>query len=106
MNGGKLYDADTGELLGSVVSRSMDCFSALSQMKDYSDNEAALADKLWVENKNFYEVTPATLLKGGESDVGLYYVMEQTDGSILLVYGHYENGEKTGFIRWIFDLGK
>lgn len=106
MNGGKLYDADTGELLGSVVSRSMDCFSALSQMKDYSDSEAALADKLWVENKNFYEVTPATLLKGGESGVGPYYVMEQTDGSILLVYGHYENGEKTGFIRWIFDLGK
>lgn len=104
MDGGKLYDQDTGELLGSVTSRSMNCFSALSQLKGYSADEAALADKLWIENRNFYEVTPETLIR---ESVGLYYVMEQTDGRMLLVYGHYdENGEKTGFIRWIFDLGK
>ncbi len=105
MKGDKIYDADTEELLGSFATRTMNCFSALSQLKDYSADEAALADKLWIENRAFYEVTPATL-KSDNGCVDLYYVMTQTDGRTLLVYGHYENGEKTGLIRWIFDLGK
>ena len=48
-------------------------------------------------NEIAYEVTPDS-----EVGIGLYYVMEQKSGERLIVYGHYENGEKLGEIRFIY----
>ena len=36
----------------------------------------------------------------------LYYVIIQNDGTAILVYGHYADGEKTDYLRWIFNIGK
>ena len=70
----------------------------LQQLFDgYDGQYSELAENILRNNFRAFEIYPEA-----PQDVDLYYFLLQKDGSRLLVYGHYENGEKTGFIRWIF----
>ena len=68
--------------------------------ESYGGRYAELVDKILENNRIIYKVDPSD-----KSGVSLYYVMFQKDGTRILVYGHYEGGEKNDFIRWIFRLG-
>jgi hypothetical protein len=46
-----------------------------------------------------YEVTPNV-----DKGIGLYYIMEQKNGEKLIVYGHYDGGEKINEIRFIYSI--
>ena len=94
-----LYDAKKEELLGTVSKTEITDETFSSFWETANNQYSALADSLRQNNVVFYEVHPAV-----PSNVDLYYVMLQKDGSSLLVYGHYENGEKIGFVRWIFSV--
>jgi hypothetical protein len=99
----KIYQTVDGrrELLGSVRKISLnksnfDSFINFSPGFDYSE----LAKSLRENNKTTYEVIPRSVKDGIE----LFYIMEQKSGEILIVYGHYKNGEKEDFIRFIYSV--
>lgn len=99
----KVYQTVDGrrELLGSVrkisVNKSnFDSFINIAPGLDYSE----LAKSLRENNKTAYEVIPRSAKEGIE----LFYIMEQKSGEILIVYGHYKNGEKEDFIRFIYSV--
>ena len=60
---------------------------------------AGVAEDILENNLKAYEVNPIP-----RAAVDLYYVLMQKDGTTILVYGHYANGEKSDFIRWIFQI--
>ena len=60
-----------------------------------------LARELRKENMVTYELIPDAYVEGIE----IYYIMEQSDGDVIIVYGHYENGAKNNFIRFIYRFG-
>ena len=99
----KIYQTVAGrrELLGAVrkisVNKSnFDSFINIHPGFDYSE----LAKSLRENNKTTYEVIPRPAKDGIE----LFYIMEQKSGEILIVYGHYMNGEKEDFIRFIYSV--
>jgi beta-lactamase regulating signal transducer with metallopeptidase domain len=99
----KIYQTVDGrrELLGSVRKISInksnfDSFINIAPGFDYSE----LAKSLRENNKTAYEVIPRSVKDGIE----LFYIMEQKNGEILIVYGHYKNGEKEDFIRFIYSV--
>ena len=63
----------------------------------YDGQYSELAENILRNNFRAFEIYPED-----PESVDLYYFLLQKDGSRILVYGHYENGEKNGFIRWIF----
>ena len=95
----RLYDADTGKLIGTLKEFSLTPAN-LDNLMDESENYAELTANIRAKNVFAFEVTPTD-----SRDVNLYYILAQSDGSIIAVYGHYKNGEKSDFIRWIYDLG-
>lgn len=99
----KIYQTVDGrrELLGAVrkisVNKSnFDSFINIIPDLDYSE----FAKSLRENNKTAYEVIPRSAKDGIE----LFYIMEQKSGEILIVYGHYMNGEKEDFIRFIYSV--
>jgi hypothetical protein len=70
-------------------------------MYEFEGVNAGIVDDILQNNLVAYEVKPISL-----SAVDLYYVLTQKDGSTILVYGHYKDGEKSDFIRWIFRIEK
>ena len=99
----KIYQTVDGrrELLGSVRKISInksnfDSFINIAPGFDYSE----FAKSLRENNKTTYEVIPRSVKDGIE----LFYIMEQKSGEILIVYGHYMNGEKEDFIRFIYSV--
>ncbi|MBQ7343950.1 MAG: transcriptional regulator [Clostridia bacterium] len=96
----KLYDADTGELIGTLKEFTLTP-SNLDNLMEMSENYAELTEDIRENNVLAFEITPTK-----SKAVNLYYILVQNDGSIIIVYGHYENGEKADFIRWIYDTGK
>jgi DNA-directed RNA polymerase subunit F len=95
-----LYNADTHELLGTVseTTRYQNDFDILAESfnGEYRETIQNIVDN----NLTIYKIAPVS-----PQAVDLYYVMYQRDGSLLLVYGHYdENGQKNDYIRWIFAL--
>ena len=69
-------------------------------MMDRADLYGELTSDIRAKNVLAYEITPTEA-----SNIDLYYLLAQNDGSFIIVYGHYDNGEKSDFIRWIFDTG-
>lgn len=94
-----LYNADTGKLIGTLKEFSLTPAN-LDDLMDESENYAELTANIRAKNVFAFEVTPTE-----SRDVNLYYILAQSDGSIIAVYGHYKNGEKSDFIRWIYNLG-
>ena len=92
-------DGDFTRRLGTVFEIVLN----YSTFKDYfefysTDKDEELIKHLLENNSKAYEIT----LDSPEPGIDLYYIMEQKDGSTLIVYGHYENGTKSNFIRWIY----
>ncbi len=96
-----LYNGATLERLGSYKKIELTKSDFLQMMGEYGEEYSQLGNELQQNNNYAYEIHPPT-----PEAIDLYYVLEQNDKSMLLVYGHYENGEKTNEIRWIFDVGK
>ncbi len=96
---GHLRSEDSGFILGrtSEITLTKDAFPNL--VSEYNGWYAWIVEDILQNNLAAYEVKPLPL-----SAVDLYYVLTQKDGSTILVYGNYEDGEKTGFIRWIFCI--
>ena len=99
----KIYQTVDGrrELLGSVRKISLnksnfDSFINIHPSFDYPE----FAKSLRENNKTTYEVIPRSVKDGIE----LFYIMEQKSGEILIVYGHYKNGEKEDLIRFIYSV--
>ena len=86
--------------LGTVTETTTEQNDFKALKESYGGRYAELVDEILENNQIIYKVDPLD-----KSGVSLYYVMFQKDGSRLLVYGHYEGGEKNDFIRWIFRLG-
>ena len=63
-------------------------------------DHSELASELRKANKTTYEVTPDASVVGIE----IYYIMEQKNGEMLIVYGHYDEGIKENEIRFIFSI--
>lgn len=101
INDGKLYDASKEELLGDVseITLSPTIFDQLTN--NYQGQFKQIAQDIQQNNDIIYSVSPVD-----SYGVGLYYILIQDDGDIIIIYGYYENGEKTGFIRWIFEINK
>ena len=101
IDGGKLYDANNNDYLGDVseITLSPAIFDQL--VNDYHGQFKQIAQDIQQNNEVIYSVSPVD-----SSGVGLYYVLIQNDGDIIVIYGHYEGGEKNGFIRWIFEINK
>ena len=101
IDGGKLYDANNNDYLGDVseITLSPTIFDQL--VNDYQGQFKQIAQDIQQNNETIYSVSPVD-----SSGVGLYYVLIQNDGDIIVIYGHYEGGEKNGFIRWIFEINK
>jgi len=73
----------------------------LGQLMDgYGGQYSQLAESILQNTSTAYEIYPVS-----PESVDLYYLLVQEGGGRILVYGHYENGEKNGFIRWIFKTG-
>ena len=102
IKGNGLYDVDTGELIGVLHKTDFDpaIFESI-YMDPFSEDYVELLEDIGKRNKATYEVE-LTGVKG----VGLYYLLIQNDGSTILVYGHFEDGVKENFVRWIFNVGK
>ena len=78
--------------------------SVFSQLRTkFGGRYRAIADDLEQNNAVIYRKRKASPVFRG---VDVYYILVQNNGDIILVYGHYENGEKTGLIRWIYNVGK
>jgi hypothetical protein len=86
--------------LGTVTQTTTEQTDFKNLEESYNGVYADLVKGILENNDKIYQVDPED-----NEGVTLYYVMFQKDGSTILVYGHYENGEKTDFIRWIFQLG-
>lgn len=101
IDSGKLYDANNDDLLGDVseITLSPAIFDQLAN--DYQGQFKQIAQDIQQNNEVIYSVSPVD-----SSGVGLYYILIQDNGDIIIIFGHYENGEKTGFIRWIFEINK
>jgi hypothetical protein len=98
-----LYDLETGELIGILNKNDFDPAIFESIYSDSFSNEPVkLLEDIEKRNKATYEVE----LLYEEKGVGLYYLLIQNDGSTILVYGHYKDGVKENFVRWIFNVGK
>lgn len=101
IQGDELYDAESEKLLGAVSETVLTDGTFAQLATSYAGHYGEIAEELQQSNEVIYEVIPV------DSDgVDLYYVLRQKDGTTVLVYGHYANGEKTDFIRWIFRIGK
>lgn len=105
--GEKLYTSDqiSNDMLvhielGTVTETTTEQNDFKALKESHGGRYAELVDEILENNQIIYKVDPLD-----KSGVSLYYVMFQKDGSRLLVYGHYEGGEKNDFIRWIFRLG-
>ena len=97
-----LYDLASGEQIGRLTRK------YLSQneldyklMEDFVPYEG-LGNRIRHSTFISYEVSLTNAHRG----VDLYYVIIQSDCTALLVYGHYENDEKTDHLRWIFNVGE
>lgn len=98
-----LYDLETGEVIGILHKTDLDPVIFESIYSDSFSNEPVkLLEDIEKRNKATYEVE----LLYEEKSVGLYYLLIQNDGSTILVYGHYKDGVKENFVRWIFNVGK
>lgn len=98
-----IYTVTDGEKerLGTVTKKKLTYFNFDSYIKKYEGfDHSKLASELRKDNETAYEVTP-----DGETDgIGIYYIMEQKNGETLIVYGHYDGGEKENEIRFIFAV--
>ena len=65
------------------------------------DGFSELVGELRENTDKVYEVYPTS-----EKAVDIYYVLIQKDGSRILVFGHYKNGVRSNYIRWIYSIGK
>ena len=95
----RLYNVDTGKVIGTLKQFYLTPAS-LDDMMDGADLYGELTSDIMAKNVLAYEITPTEA-----SNIDLYYLLAQNDGSFIIVYGHYDNGEKSDFIRWIFDTG-
>ncbi len=95
--------SDGGKIkLGAVEEIDLDTsnFDALFYQGGFDYSE--LANELRTNNEKAYEVKCTTWVHGIE----IYYVMKQKSGETLIVYGHYENGERSNEIRWIYSISQ
>ena len=91
-------------VLRSTLSEVTITKSTISQLRTkYGGRYSVIADELEDNNDAIYENTEMSPMFSG---VGIYYVLIQKNGDVILVYGHYEKGEKTGLIRWIYNVGQ
>ena len=95
----RLYNVDTGKVIGTLKQFYLTS-AGLDDMMDGADLYGELTSDIMAKNVLAYEITPTEA-----SNIDLYYLLAQNDGSFIIVYGHYDNGEKSDFIRWIFDTG-
>ena len=100
---GGLYSKESGRLIGALSEVTLNYYEFLDLNKD--STELALIKGIYFDKQLVYEVTPIDnelfYASAGEG-IGLYYVMIQANGDILFVYGHYENGQRTDYMRWIY----
>ena len=100
---GVIYTVTEGvkERLGTATKKTITYFNFDSFIKKYEGfAPSELASELRKANKTTYEVTPDASVVGIE----IYYIMEQKNGEMLIVYGHYDNGVKENEIRFIFSI--
>jgi len=100
---GVIYTVTEGvkERLGTATKKTITYFNFDSFIKKYEGfDHSELASELRKANKTTYEVTPDASVVGIE----IYYIMEQKNGEMLIVYGHYDNGVKENEIRFIFSI--
>ena len=99
-----LYGINDGAYYSSKLSEVTITKSTISQLRTkYGGRYSVIADELEENNDAIYENTEMSPMFSG---VGIYYVLIQKNGDVILVYGHYEKGEKTGLIRWIYNVGQ
>jgi hypothetical protein len=100
---GVIYTVTEGvkERLGTVKKTNLNRSNFDSFIKQYEGfDHSKLGSELRKANKTTYEVTPDASVVGIE----IYYIMEQKNGEMLIVYGHYDNGVKENEIRFIFSI--
>ena len=100
---GVIYTIIDGEKerLGTVKKTNLNRSNFDSFIKQYEGfDHSKLGSELRKANKTTYEVTPDASVVGIE----IYYIMEQKNGEMLIVYGHYDNGVKENEIRFIFSI--
>ena len=100
---GVIYTVTEGvkERLGTATKKTITYFNFDSFIKKYEGfDHSELASELRKANKTTYEVTPDASVVGIE----IYYIMEQKNGEMLIVYGHYDEGIKENEIRFIFSI--
>lgn len=90
------------ERLGTVTNKSLNYFNFDAFIKKYDGfDHSELVRELRQDNKKAYEVQPDS-----PKGVDLYYIMEQANGDMLIVYGHYEDGERVNEIRFIYSISQ
>lgn len=94
----RLYDKASSLSLAQVWEITL-TKESFPNMYAFGWRSAVGLENILENNLMAYEVKPISL-----SAVDLYYVLTQKDGSTILVYGHYKDGEKSNFIRWIFRI--
>ncbi len=87
------------ELIGTASEITLTEAAFYNLISESGGQYAVIAEDILKNNLKAYEVNPIP-----RAAVDLYYVLTQKDGTTLLVYGHYANGEKSNFVRWIFRI--
>ena len=95
-----LYDSATDTALGEYNRVALSESDFVQMMGRCGEEYSELGKDIQRNNNYAYEIQPIE-----PNVIDIYYILLQNDKSILVVYGHYESGEKTNEIRWIFDAG-
>ena len=100
--GDTLYDLKSGNQLGILSEMELNADNLDAKLRGWLPDHQGLGEKIRQNALASYEVELTNVTRG----VDLYYVIIQNDGTAILVYGHYADGEKTDYLRWIFNIGK
>ena len=91
----------TWERFGTVTEITLEKSNFDSFVQNYDDiDRPERLSELRLMNRKAYAVTPEVHTK----DIDLYYVLEQHNGGILLVYGFYLNGKKINDITAVYRI--
>ena len=97
-NANRLYDL-SGKQLGSLCSVDLNETDFVDSVGTYGEEYRVIADWILQKTVAAYKVEPLS-----PQAIDLCYVIVQSDGTTLLVYGHYNDGRFNNEIRWIYSI--
>lgn len=97
-DGTKFYDK-LGTLRGELEQITLSETDFVDNVGKHRAEDREMAENIVQSTTTAYSVNLSS-----PENIDLYYVLLQKDGSTLLVYGHYVDGQRNDEIRWIYKI--